>query len=89
MSPKKSQTVIQLFTEAKILEALKHPNIINLKEFYKTQSNKLVLILEYAAGGDLGCRIQDLQGKRLNDTLIRSKLKRVDYTTLPGNQIFA
>ena len=42
-----------MFIEAKILEALKHPNIIRLHEFYKTKSKKLVLILEYAKGGDL------------------------------------
>jgi serine/threonine protein kinase len=64
--------VIQLFTEAKILEALKHPHIINLKDFYKTHSNKLVLILEYASGSDLGRRIQEMQGARFDETLVRS-----------------
>lgn len=37
-----------MFIEAKILEALQHPNIIRLNEFYKTKSRKLVLILDYA-----------------------------------------
>ena len=48
---------MQLFSEAKILEALSHPNIIKLYEFYKTKSNKLVLILEYAEGDDLHKKI--------------------------------
>ena len=39
---------MQMFSEAKILEALDHPHIIKLYEFYKTKSNKLVIILEYA-----------------------------------------
>jgi serine/threonine protein kinase len=42
-----------MFTEAKILEALDHPHIIKLYEFYKTKSKKLVLILEFADGKDL------------------------------------
>jgi len=46
-------TLIQMFAEAKILEALDHPHIIHLYEFYKTKSKKLVLILEYADGKDL------------------------------------
>ena len=36
-----------------MLEAIKHPHIIQLKEFYRTKSEKLVLILEFAEGGDL------------------------------------
>ena len=54
---------IQMFREAKILEALDHPNIVKLFEFYKTRSKKLVLILEYAQGGDLS----ELIKEKLND----------------------
>ena len=46
-------TIMQLFTEVKVLQAVRHPNIIEMIESYKTKSNKLVLILEYASGGDL------------------------------------
>lgn len=52
-----------MFTEVKVLQALRHPNIIKLKESYKTQSNKLVLILEYAEGGDLKARIDTQKGQ--------------------------
>jgi len=36
--------------EAKILEALKHPNIIKFREFYKTKSCKLCIVMDYADG---------------------------------------
>lgn len=39
--------------EAKILEALKHPNIVKFKEVYKTKKGKLCIVMEYADGGDL------------------------------------
>ena len=39
--------------EAKILEALKHPNIIRFREVYKTPSEKLCIVMDYANGGDL------------------------------------
>lgn len=38
---------------------MKHPQIIELKEFYRTKSEKLVLILEFAQGGDLGDQITE------------------------------
>ena len=47
------ETKIQLFSEAKILQKIQHPNIIKIIESYKTKSNKLVLILEFASKGDL------------------------------------
>jgi serine/threonine protein kinase len=50
---KKKNTVIQFFQEAKLLEVMRHPNIIQIKEFYRTKSGKLVMILEFAEGGDL------------------------------------
>ena len=45
------ETKIQLFSEAKILQKIQHPNIIKIIESYKTKSNKLVLILEFASRG--------------------------------------
>lgn len=39
--------------EAKILEVLKHPNIISFKDVYKTNKGKLCIVMEYADGGDL------------------------------------
>ena len=54
-------TIMQLFTEVKVLQAIKHPNIIEMKDSYRTKSNKLVLILEYASNGDLDNYIKDRQ----------------------------
>ena len=51
---------MQLFREAKILEALNHSSIIQLKEFYRISNNKLVLILEYAENGDLKQSIEKM-----------------------------
>lgn len=36
--------------EAKILEALKHPNIIRFREVYKTKKGKLCIVMDYADG---------------------------------------
>jgi len=36
--------------EAKILEALHHPNIVKFKEVYKTKKGKLCIVMEYADG---------------------------------------
>lgn len=79
---KKETTIIQLFTEAKVLEALQHPNIIRLKEFYKTQSKKLVLILEQAEGGDLKERIDAQKGAPFDEKVIQSNIKSLDFTAM-------
>lgn len=39
--------------EAKILEALHHPNIIRFREVYKTKRGKLCIVMDYASHGDL------------------------------------
>jgi NIMA (never in mitosis gene a)-related kinase 1/4/5 len=44
--------------EAKILELLRHPNIVRFKEVYRTAKGKLNLVMEYAQGGDLAQRIK-------------------------------
>jgi len=36
--------------EAKILEALSHPNIVKFKEVYKTKKGKLCIVMDYADG---------------------------------------
>jgi NIMA (never in mitosis gene a)-related kinase len=45
--------------EARILEALKHPNIIKFREVYKTKKGKLCIVMDYADGGDLAKKIKD------------------------------
>ena len=36
--------------EAKILMSLRHPNIINFREVYKTKKGKLCIVMDYADG---------------------------------------
>lgn len=36
--------------EAKILEALNHPNIVKFREVYKTRKGKLCIVMDYADG---------------------------------------
>ena len=36
--------------EAKIMESLKHPNIIYFREVYKTKKGNLCLVMDYADG---------------------------------------
>lgn len=87
-SIKKQQTIIQLFGEAKILEALDHPNIIRLREFYKTQSNNLVLILEYCQNGDLNELLENLKEEEyIQEQKLTSLLKRVDFAIVSGSQV--
>ena len=45
--------------EAKILEALKHPNIIKFREVYKTKRGKLCIVMDYADGGDLAIKLKE------------------------------
>lgn len=40
-------------TEAKVMEMLKHPNIVQFYDVYKTKKKKLCIVMEYADGGDL------------------------------------
>lgn len=44
--------------EAKILELLRHPNIVRFREVYRTAKGKLNIVMEYAEGGDLAQRIR-------------------------------
>ncbi len=36
--------------EARILEALRHPNIIRFREVYKTRKGRLCIVMDYADG---------------------------------------
>ena len=44
--------------EAKILEVLKHPNIVRFREVYKTNGEKLCIVMDYAEKGDLEAAIR-------------------------------
>ena len=46
------------FREAKILEALAHPNIIRFKEVYKTKQGQLCIVMDYADGKKLQNTLQ-------------------------------
>lgn len=69
--------MIQFFQEAKLLEAMKHRNIIQIKEFYRTVSGKLVMILEYAQEGDLQGQVEcmlDLKQIFREETILSRRL---------------
>ena len=44
--------------EARIMEKLTHPNIIQSHDVYKTKKGKLCIVMEYADGGDLNMLIR-------------------------------
>ena len=48
-----AETKKNCLREAKIMEKLTHPNIIKSHEVYKTRTEKLCIVMEYADGGDL------------------------------------
>ena len=60
MSEKEKKEVVQ---EAKLLEALNHPNIVLFIEVYKTKKGKLCIIMDYADGGDLGDKVKEQRGR--------------------------
>ncbi len=45
--------------EARILEALNHPNIVKFREVYKTKKGKLCIVMDYCDGGDLAKKIKE------------------------------
>lgn len=47
MSPAEQTTVLQ---EARLLEALQHPNIVRFIEVFKTKASKLCIVMDYADG---------------------------------------
>jgi len=56
--------------EAKILEALKHPNIVKFREVYKTRKGKLCIVMDYADGGDLTKHINSAKGSSIPENQI-------------------
>ncbi|CAD8210620.1 unnamed protein product [Paramecium pentaurelia] len=58
----KQDEIAQAYKEAKIMSTLKHPNIINFREVYKTKKGKLCIVMDYADGGDLSQKIKQTQG---------------------------
>jgi NIMA (never in mitosis gene a)-related kinase len=50
--------------EASILKVLEHPNIVKLREVFKTKSNNLCIAMEYCDGGDLRSKIKEFKVKR-------------------------
>lgn len=67
MSAKEKEEV---YKEAKILEAMKHPNIIKFLEVYTTVNGKLCIVMDYADGGDLSNKIKEAKGKYFNESTI-------------------
>jgi len=65
-----SQEKKETLQEAKILEALDHPNIIRFREVYKTKKSKLHIVMDYADGGDLGARIKSQRGRNFSEDQI-------------------
>jgi NIMA (never in mitosis gene a)-related kinase 1/4/5 len=67
MSDKEKREVVQ---EAKLLEALQHPNIVKFIEVYKTKKGKLCIVMDYADGGDLSGKCKDQRGKHFPEAQI-------------------
>ncbi|KRX02683.1 Protein kinase-like domain [Pseudocohnilembus persalinus] len=56
--------------EARILEALRHPNIVKFREVYNTKKGKLCIVMDYADGGDIAKKIKDARGTFFKESLI-------------------
>jgi len=72
--------------EAKIMESLKHPNIIKFHEVYKTKKGNLCIVMDYAdgviyllirIGGDLAQRITKAKGKHFPEAQILDWLTQI------------
>ena len=63
--------------EAKVLEVLRHPNIIEFKEVFKDKKIRLNIVMEWADGGDLGKIIKE---RRENNSYF-SEDQILDYFT--------
>ena len=51
-------TKAEVLREAKLLELIKHENIIRFKEVYKNDDDKLCIVTEHASGGDIHDKIE-------------------------------
>ncbi|CAK67309.1 unnamed protein product (macronuclear) [Paramecium tetraurelia] len=52
----------ETYREFRIMSELKHPNIINFREVYKTVKGKLCIVMDYAEGGDLAQVLKNTDG---------------------------
>eukprot|EP01065_Artemidia_motanka_P018368 TRINITY_DN21682_c0_g1_i1.p1 TRINITY_DN21682_c0_g1~~TRINITY_DN21682_c0_g1_i1.p1 ORF type:complete len:531 (+),score=204.59 TRINITY_DN21682_c0_g1_i1:195-1787(+) len=65
MSKKERQ---QALNEARVLSALKHPNIINyVDSFLAKRTDHLCIVMEYAEGGDIAQRIKSCRGRHMRE----------------------
>jgi NIMA (never in mitosis gene a)-related kinase 1/4/5 len=55
---------LEALREAKILEVLKHQNIVAFNEVYKTTKGKLCIVMGYADDGDIGIKIAEQRDKK-------------------------
>lgn len=53
----------EMIREAKILEAMRHPNIICFREVYRTKKGRLCIVMDYAEGGDISHKITEKHKK--------------------------
>jgi NIMA (never in mitosis gene a)-related kinase len=63
--------------EARILEILKHPSIINFREVFTTVTNKLCIVMDYADGGDLQKKIKEAKGRFFAESQILDWLTQI------------
>ena len=63
--------------EARVLQVLNHPNIIQFKEVFKDKKIRLNIVMEWADGGDLGTMIRE---RRQNNDFF-SEDQILDYFT--------
>ena len=61
MSEQERRETVQ---EAKILEALSHPNIVKFIEVYKTKKGKLCIVMDFADGKKIFLYIIYFQNRR-------------------------
>jgi len=54
--------------EARILEALDHPNIVKFKEVYRTRKQEFCIVMDYCDGGDLSKKILENKGRYIPES---------------------
>jgi NIMA (never in mitosis gene a)-related kinase len=64
MSEKEKREVIQ---EAKLLEALDHPNIVKFIDVYRTKKGNMCIVMDFADGGDLDARKKEQRGRPMSE----------------------
>ena len=60
----KDEQRLEALREAKILEVLKHQNIVAFNEVYKTTKGKLCIVMGYADDGDIGIKIAEQRDRK-------------------------